>query len=492
MSHLSSLAMGTLASVLILNCTSFVFAQPGASGGAPTRVAVVAGAVSETVPVAQKKYVGNVEAIEQVDSVARVSGTLKVASDFEEGSHVSKGQLLFEIDPIPYQAEVDASLAAIQETEARIEYAQSNYNRLNDLFEKNAGSRDAKENAFSLLQSLKAQLASAQAKLTLARENLKYTKVYAELDGRAGRRAYSSGAYVSPQSQPLLRVVQMDPIYVRFTMSERDFLNMFGDLKSLKETSSISLTLPNDSHYDQAGEICFIDNSVKSTTDTIKIWAKFSNPNEVLNPGGVVTVNLSKKTGESAASVLPSAVMFDGKTNYVYILVDSIDDESLYKEIASDSRFAKDIEAVEKGEKSKEEFLAEFKKKRYEYEDPKTKSSVSEFNNGKVDEKYLMVLRRDVKLGPSDGSTETILSGVKPGDLIMMDGVNKARPFDLVRPFYRDFVKDAKSKSQSENKSAQKQTAEKKAKSTVTSAKPENVQNSKSARASLLRRGNAA
>ena len=199
MSHLSSLATGTLASVLILNCTSFVFAQPGAAGGAPTRVSVVAGTVSETVPVAQKKYVGNVEAIEQVDSVARVSGTLKVASDFEEGSHVSKGQLLFEIDPIPYQAEVDASLAAIQETEARIEYAQSNYNRLNDLFEKNAGSRDAKENAFSLLQSLKAQLASAQAKLTLARENLKYTKVYAELDGRAGRRAYSSGA-----SSPLI------------------------------------------------------------------------------------------------------------------------------------------------------------------------------------------------------------------------------------------------------------------------------------------------
>ncbi len=103
-----------------------------------------------------------------------------------------------------------------------------------------------------------------------------------------------------------------------------------------------------------------------------------------------------------------------------------------------------------------------------------------------------MVLRRDVKLGPSDGSVETILSGVKPGDLVMMDGVNKARPFDLVRPFYRDLAKDAKSKPQSENKSAQKQTAEKKAVSTATSAKPENAQKSMSARASLLSRGDAA
>ena len=492
MSRLTSLAVGTLVGVLILNCSSSLFAQPGAPGGAPTRPSVVAGTVAETVPVAQKKYVGNVEAIEQVDSVARVSGTLTVAPGFEEGSHVSKGQLLFEIDPIPYQAEVDASSAAIAEVEARIDYAQSNYNRLNDLFEKNAGSRDAKESAFSVLQGLQAQLASAQAKLTLAQENLKYTKIYAELDGRAGRRAYSTGAYVSQQSQPLVRVVQMDPIYVRFTMSERDYLNMFGTLKSLKETSSISVTLPNDSNYNQTGEICFIDNSVKSTTDTIKIWAKFSNPDEVLNPGGVVTVNLSKKTADSAASVLPSAIMFDGKTNFVYILVDSIDDESLYREIAADSRFAKDVEAVEKGDKSKEEFLAEFKKRRYEYEDPKTKDRVSDFSDGKVNEKFLMVLRRDVVLGPSNGSVETIMSGVKPGDLVMMDGVNKARPFDLVRPFYRDVAKDAKAQPQPEKESAQKQTAEKKAETASTSAKRENAPKSKSARASLIRRGDAA
>ena len=440
-SRLSFLSKGALAGVLVLCSCAVSFAQLGRDSGVPVRQAVVAAPASEAVPVTRKKYIGNVEAIEQVDSVARVSGTLSVAPGFEEGSHVSKGQLLFTIDDTPYKAQVDACKAAIQETEARIAYAQSNFNRLNSLFEKNAGSQDDKESAEANLRSLNALLASAQAKLTLAEEDLKYTKIYSEIDGRAGRRTYSSGNYVTPQSQSLLRVVQMDPIYVRFTMSERDFLNMFGNLKSLKESSSIELTLSNGTTYSHKGEVCFIDNSVKSTTDTIKIWAKFSNPEEILNPGGVVTVNLAKTAEKPTASVLPSAVMFDGKTNYVYVLVDSIDDETLFNEISADPRFANALEAVTKGEKSKEEFLKEFKQQRYEYVDPKDKSEVRDLDNGKVNEKYLLTLRRNVELGPSDGSIDTILKGIKPGEIVMMDGVNKARPFDLVRPVYRDAAK---------------------------------------------------
>ncbi len=458
MSRLSLLVNGMLFSVLVLNSSLVAYAQ---GGGAQSRSTVVASVAEEAVPVTQKKYIGNVEAIEQVDSIARVSGTLTVAPDFEEGSTVQKGQLLFEIDPTPYQAKVDSAKAIIAQTEARIAYAESNYRRLNNLYEKNAGSQDDKESAFANLQSLKAELASAQASLTLAEEDLKYTKIYSEITGRAGRRAYSTGAYVSPQSQALLRVAQMDPIYVRFTMSERDFLSLFGNAAKLKESSRIQLTLPNDTTYAHPGEICFIDNSVKSTTDTIKIWAKFSNPDETLNPGGVLTVNLTKVGSKTAASVLPSAIMFDGKTNYVYTLVDSLSDEDLYKEIQADSRFTKAVEAVEKGEKSKEEFLTEFKQ-RYVSVDPKTGAKVNDFENGKVSESYLLVLRRNVELGSSNGDKETILSGVKPGEMIVMDGVNKARPFDLIKPVYRKIngesdAKDAQT-AQEESSETQKQT----------------------------------
>lgn len=437
---------GSLFSVLAFN---FVFvgaamAQPGA-GGAPVRPSVVAGFASEAVPVTKKKYVGNVEAIEQVDSVARVSGTLTVAPGFEEGSRVKKGQLLFVIDPIPYQAKVEAAKATIAETEARIEYAKSNFNRLSDLYSKNAGSKDDMESAHANLKSLEASLLSAKAQLTLAEEDLKYTRIISEIDGRAGRRAYSTGNYVSLQSQPLVRVVQMDPIYVRFTMSERDYLSMFGNANALKANSSIELSLANGAAFQGKGEISFVDNSVKSTTDTIKIWAKFDNPQEILNPGGVVTVNLAKPDSKSVPTVEPAAILFDGQENYVYVLVDSIDDDALFAEICADSRFAgkEDLEKAKESPEEKAKYLEKFKQERYRYVDPKTKESVDDFAGNKVNEKYRMVLRRNVTLGPATPSANSIYSGIQKGEVVMMDGVNKARPFDLVIPVFRDKSKGA-------------------------------------------------
>ncbi|MDO5308670.1 MAG: efflux RND transporter periplasmic adaptor subunit [Planctomycetia bacterium] len=457
MSRLSLLFKGSLTAALILSVCSVSYAQ-GGGATAVSRSTVVAGVAVDTVPVTKKKYIGNVEAIEQVDCVPRVSGTLTVAEGFEEGSHVKKGQLLFEIDPIPYKAKVQAAEAAIAQTKARIAYAEANFQRLDDLYKKNAGSKDDQESALSNLQSLRAELISAEAQLILAQEDLKYTQIYAEIDGRVGRRSVSAGNYVTPATPSLARVVQMDPIYVRFTMSERDYLSMFSGFNSLKELSTVQLTMPNDTIYESTGEIAFIDNSVKSTTDTIKIWAKFSNPNEVLNPGGVVTVNLTKRDDQQAVGILPSAVMFDGKNNYVYILVDSISDEQLYQEICNDSRFKNEIKEVEDGKVTKEEFLEKFKTEHYATVDPKTKRQQMELVNGKVDEKYLLVLRRNVTLGPSTNEMNTVYNGIKVGDVIMMDGVNKARPFDLVRPIYQqDASQTATSPNAKKGGSAQSQ-----------------------------------
>ena len=497
-----------------------VQAQPG--GGAstvPTRSSVVAGIAGETTPITRKKYVGNIEAIEEVDSIARVSGTLTVAPGFEEGSHVTKGQLLFEIDPIPYQAKVDAAQATIKQLEAKIDYAEKNFKRVNDLYARNAGSKNDMESAESDLLSLRAELLAAQAQLVLAKEDLGYTQIKSAIDGRAGRRAYSTGNYVTATSSPLVKVVQTDPIYVRFTMSERDYLSMYKNFNELKTKSTLQLKLPNDETYPIEGEISFIDNTVKSTTDTIKVWAKFSNPDEILNPGGVVTVNLSKHEEERTATIKPSAVMFDGEKNYVYVLVNSIEDGELYQEIKSDARFALTIEIMESAlnailgdsekideflvkykenmvvaqfepaisealassnqEKAQEElvklasslgkvkvfngieissnpqdaivelsssgldawiksYLDAFKAERYVYTDPQTHEKQDDFSNNKVNEKYMMVLRRDVTLGPSGDNIETLTSGVKPNEIVMIDGVHKARPFDLVIPVYKD------------------------------------------------------
>lgn len=520
MLRLSLLKKGTLLCALVASSclVNSAQAQPGARPAAPTRSTVVAGEAGEATPITRKKYVGNVEAIEEVDSIARVAGVLTVAPGFDEGMHVKKGQLLFTIDPTPYQAKVDAAQAAIQQLQAKIDYAEKNFKRVNDLYSRQAGSKNDMESAESELLSLQAQLLSAKAQLVLAQEDLGYTQIKSEIDGRAGRRAYSSGNYVSLSSDPLVKVVQTDPIYVRFTMSERDYLSMFENFNDLKSHSKLQLTLPNDTTYPLEGEISFIDNTVKSTTDTIKVWATFKNPNETLNPGGVVTVNLAKYAEDKTATVEPSAIMFDGKSNYVYILVDSLKDEELYQEIKADSRFAKNLALMEdavaavlagkdaiaqfldnnkenmivaqSAEKLSEaldsseeeaakamlqlgagfgqmktfdgkpiegnldgvldivknegtdrwtnEFLNNFKAQRYVYDDPKTNEKQNDFADNKVNEKYMMVLRRDVKLGPAGDNVETVLEGVQPKDVVMMDGVHKARPFDLVVPIYRD------------------------------------------------------
>ena len=516
MLRLSLFKRGTLACALIVSsCLVETALAQRPRGGAPTRSTVVAGLAGEEVPITRKKYVGNVEAIEEVASVARVSGIITVAPGFENGAKVTKGQLLFTIDPVPYQAKVDAAKASIQQLEAQIDYAEKNFNRVNDLYSRNAGSKNDMESAESNLLSLRAQLLAANAQLVLAEEDLSYTQVKSELNGRAGRMAYTTGNYVSLQSNPLVKIVQTDPIYVRFTMSERDYLSLFKNFDDLKKQSEIQITLPNDETYNYQGEISFIDNSVKSTTDTIKVWATFSNPEEILSPGGVVTVNLAKHSTASTATVWPSAVMFDGQKNYVYILVDSIDDESLYEEIKKDSRFSKNIEAMEKGlaavlegndavskfieeysgnlivarfveqinkalEKGdasaetielcaslgnmkfekpalalellrtngfdgwKAEYLNQFKTQRYVYANPQTKEVQNDFVDNKVNKKYRMILRRDVELGPPDDDFETILSGVKPNEVVVMDGVHKGRPFDLVVPIYRDKDKEEK------------------------------------------------
>lgn len=529
--RLSLFKKGTVAAALIGSIClidSIQAQMPGRGPAAPVRPTVVAGIAGESNPVTRKKYVGNVEAIEEVDSVARVSGVLTVAPGFEEGSNVTKGQLLFTIDPVPYQARVEVAKATIQQLEAQIDYAEKNYNRLNELFERNAGSLNEMESAESTLRSLNAQLLAAKAQLVLAEEDLGYTQITSKIDGRAGKRAYSTGNYVSLQSDPLVKVIQTDPIYVRFTMSERDYLSMFENFDDLKNNTRITLTLSNDATYPLEGEVSFTDNTVKSTTDTVKVWATFKNPNETLKPGGVVTVHLAKYGKTKVATIEPSAVMFDGKKNYVYQLVDSLDDEQLYNEIKLDSRFAKSVEimeaaveaaiggneavtkflseykddalvkeeavgiseALKKGDASlavfelaanlakmkkpkpektswfkkeskqedefipeealskvksggleawKEMFLTAFKKEtvRYVYEDPETKETVDDFADNKVNDKYLMAIRRNVTLGPAGDNCETILSGVKPNDVIMIDGVHKARSFDLVTPVYR-------------------------------------------------------
>ncbi len=269
--------------------------------------------------VVNKKYIGHVEAIDNVAVVARVSGNID-STQFKEGSIVKKGDLLFEIEDTRYTAALESKQAEKQQLEAKLKYAKDSYDRYNKLLSSKSVSKDTVENAKSAMLALQAQLMAADAAITLAKDDLMYTKVTAPITGRTGRVKYSTGNYVTPASGTLVTITGTEEVYVRFPLSERDYIFLFGNRENIRNNANIELTLANGKVYPDAGRVYMTDNEVKTTTGTMNVWAKFSNKDDVLIPGGVVTVTLSKKNVDTYPAANISSVMHDSHKSYVYVL----------------------------------------------------------------------------------------------------------------------------------------------------------------------------
>jgi RND family efflux transporter MFP subunit len=266
-----------------------------------------------------KKYIGKIEAIDKVTVQPRVSGNI-LSIQFKEGETVKKGDLLFEIEDTRYKAAVDDAVARKKILEAKLEYARVNFDRNSKLLATKAISKDTVDNAQSTVHSLEAEIMAADAAIVTAQDELNYTRITAPVDGKAGRVTYSVGNYITPTSNSLVTITGVNPMLVRFPISERDFLSLFGSQDEMKKSAVVALTLANGKPYDQAGEIFMTDNTVKTTTDTLNVWVKFDNKDQTLTEGGVVTVNLSKNNVESYPSANISSVLHDAYKSYVYVL----------------------------------------------------------------------------------------------------------------------------------------------------------------------------
>lgn len=289
--------------------------QPG-----PANIPVVAiGKVTESESVEVKRYTGHVTSSSSVSLVARVSGEL-VRMGFKEGENVAAGQLLFELDPVRYEAEVRNVEARVAEYEARLSYAELSYKRASELFRQNAGTKDALDSTESEHRAAKAALLAAEAQLITAKDDLENTRIVSPISGKIGVTSYTEGNYLTPNSGTIATVIQMNPLRVSFAMSNRDFLAMFGTEQNLKDRADIRLRLADDSMYELRGHVEFVDNRANQRTDTIQIFAKFENPDGKLVPGSTVTVLLSRRNGSVQPAVLPSAVMHDSKAAYVYVV----------------------------------------------------------------------------------------------------------------------------------------------------------------------------
>lgn len=265
-----------------------------------------------------RKYVGVLKALYDATIVARVSGNIDDQL-LPHGSFVKKGQVILQLEDTVYKAQVKAVKALIKQTQAELRFAKSNFLRQQTLFKQKATSESTFEDAQEVYFTTMAKLDNYNAQLIQAEDNLKYTKVRSPFDGRMGKVKLSPGNYVTPGKE-LVRVVSISPVNVDFSISSRDFLEIFGSMKALKEKGKATMELADGSQYPGNGRIIFMSNSVDSSTDTIEIRASFDNKDGKLIPGGVVTMRLGQRTAPRMPAVPASAIINDKRGSYVYVL----------------------------------------------------------------------------------------------------------------------------------------------------------------------------
>src|SRR5579864_4147146 len=254
----------------------------------PPSPVTVATAVAEDVPLYLDE-VGHTVAREVVSVQPQVSGKI-TEIHFEDGADLKKGDLLFTIDPRPFEAQVDQAQANLVQSKAALDFARIQFARVQDLIESRAIARqdyDTRKNAVDVGE---AQVKQNEAAVESARLNLEYTSIRSPIDGRAGHRLVDNGNVVTANTTTLLTIERMDPIYADFTVTETDFpeVQRNADKRSLK----VEVRLPDEPDKPSIGQLTFLDNSVQSSSGTVMLRATVPNSGHNLWPGQFVNVRL--------------------------------------------------------------------------------------------------------------------------------------------------------------------------------------------------------
>ncbi len=267
-----------------------------------------------------KTYPGRVVPVAQVNVIPQVNGEI-LEVGFENGAMVKKGDLLYRLDPVKYEAAVKNAEAKVAECKAALGYAEASYARHKKLIGTRAVSQDAVDNSLSTRDSALAALAAAQADLTVARDDLRHCRIVAPIAGKLGTTQFTAGNYLQKGQGTLVTLIQDAPIRVRFSISNAEFLEMFGGKASaLQADGIVSLTLADGRDYMEDGQVEYVDNASDDQTDTIQVFAIFPNKDRILRPGGTVSVTLQSRKGVRKMAVPPSAVMQDMHGSCVWVV----------------------------------------------------------------------------------------------------------------------------------------------------------------------------
>jgi multidrug efflux system membrane fusion protein len=344
--RLASLQIGVAVLFALAGCKHGQAEKPELPERPPAAV-TAAPAITRDVPV-YLDQIGKTVSMEVVSIIPQVGGKM-TAVHVKDGADVKKGELLFEIDPRPFEAALAAAKATLQQTKAVLELARTEAARMQNAVAADAVSRleyDQKKNAVAVAE---ARVAAAEAEVENAKLNLEYTKIYSPLDGRAGPRLIHEGNVVMTNGGPLLMIQQLDPIYAEFTVTENDLgtVRKFMAAKGLNPANAserrlkAQVDVPGDSARvllalgeaapatqpttkrvgcPREGEVTFLDNAVQSETGTVKLRATVPNEDHYFWPGQFVNVRLVLTTKKDAVLVPAQAQQIGQQGPFVYVV----------------------------------------------------------------------------------------------------------------------------------------------------------------------------
>jgi RND family efflux transporter MFP subunit len=268
---------------------------------------------------------GNTTAINMVDLVARVQGFVQEIN-YNDGEFVKKGTSLFVIEPEPYRLKVDAAKASVTSAQATLTQNEAEYQRQADLLKRQVSAQVTYDQALAQRDASQANVQSAQANERQAEINLSYTNVTAPFDGVVSARQVSIGQLVGSTSATVLStIVQLDPIWVNFTASERDVLQVRANLARTGRTTADLLGIPveiglqTESGYPHKGKLDYVAPTVDSATGTLAVRAILANSDRVLLPGYFVRVRIPSQP-EPTLLVSDAAIGSDQGGRYVLVV----------------------------------------------------------------------------------------------------------------------------------------------------------------------------
>lgn len=354
---------------------SFILFQENADAKAtpttsapPATTVDVASVISQTITDWQE-YSGRLEAIDQVDVRPQVSGKL-IAVHFKDGSLVNKGDLLFTIDPRPFEAELNRAKAQLASAEAQVTYSSANLGRNQRLIQSNAIAHQELDQAENEARSANANLQAAKAAVETARLNLEYTRITAPVSGRISRAEVTVGNVVSAGNgaQVLTSLVSVSRLYASFDVDEQTYLKYISNQRNSAQVP-VYLGLANESGFSREGYISSIDNNLNTTSGTIRVRATFDNPKGVMLPGLYARIRLGGGQPRAAILISPTAIGVDQDKRFVVVV------------------------------------------------DAKNQTAY-----------------REVKLGAQQDGLQIVNSGLQVGDRIVVNGLQRIRPGDPVNP----------------------------------------------------------